>query len=145
MRITICHPDKPHVAHGLCNACYKKKCFQDPAVKAKRYKANSAWVKRNRVYINKKERERRTIWRKEFRILFHELKSKPCLDCQKKFPPVCMDFDHVRGEKIDNIGSMVIACTKETTILNEIEKCELVCANCHRIRTETRRTASLIP
>ncbi|MDP4236659.1 MAG: thiamine pyrophosphate-dependent dehydrogenase E1 component subunit alpha, partial [Bacteroidota bacterium] len=39
-----------------------------------------------------------------------ELKTKPCLDCGNSFPPECMDFDHVRGEKYGNVshlGAMV--------------------------------------
>jgi hypothetical protein len=69
-----------------------------------------------------------------------ELKDRPCLDCGGKFPPECMDFDHVRGEKLFGVGTGV---TKGyATILAEIEKCEIVCANCHRIRTKSRRRAN---
>lgn len=65
------------------------------------------------------------------------LKAGPCSDCRRCFPPECMDFDHVRGEKSFGIArGQSLAAT-----LAEIAKCDLVCANCHRIRTVARRRA----
>lgn len=64
------------------------------------------------------------------------LKSKPCLDCGNVFPPCAMDFDHVRGEKKFNISKSGL--WKWKYVLEEIEKCDLVCSNCHRIRTLKR-------
>ncbi len=63
------------------------------------------------------------------------LKSFPCKDCGKTFPPFAMDFDHISnlGKKKRNISlfkNYSIQLAKE-----ELKKCELVCANCHRIRT----------
>lgn len=46
-----------------------------------------------------------------------------------------MDFDHVRGEKVADLSTMVNQCTTVAAIDAEIAKCDLVCANCHRIRT----------
>ena len=67
-----------------------------------------------------------------------ELKRRPCLDCGGTFPPECMDFDHVTGIKSFNISANVHAHGKQK-ILDEIAKCEIICANCHRIRTVQRR------
>lgn len=58
--------------------------------------------------------------------------GKPCADCGGVFPPVCMDFDHVRGEKLCNVAKM--GTYAWSRVLEEIAKCDLVCANCHRIR-----------
>ena len=63
-----------------------------------------------------------------------KLKSGPCTDCGKIFPPECMDFDHVRGQKLGNISKMSLK-----RALEEVWKCELVCATCHRQRTLERR------
>jgi hypothetical protein len=63
-----------------------------------------------------------------------EYKSKPCADCGQCFPPYVMDFDHVRGEKSYNV-SYLIGSASEKKLRAEIEKCDVVCANCHRIRT----------
>jgi len=68
------------------------------------------------------------------------IKAKaPCADCGKKFPPVCMDFDHLPGEEKDrNVSNLVGAGASIARLDTEIAKCEVVCANCHRIRTEDR-------
>lgn len=62
-----------------------------------------------------------------------------CLDCGGVFPPECMDFDHVRGKKLFSLGSQKALKQKWETVAREVEKCDLVCANCHRIRTTRRR------
>lgn len=67
-----------------------------------------------------------------------ELKSLPCMDCGGTFPPECMDFDHVRGDKSFDFGAGVYSFSLRR-VLEEIEKCDLVCANCHRIRTRKRK------
>ena len=69
--------------------------------------------------------------------LLIELKSKPCTDCHLTFPSYVMDFDHVRGEKLFGIAHGMHNHTLDR-VLVEIAKCDLVCANCHRIRTHTR-------
>lgn len=58
----------------------------------------------------------------------------PCKDCGEKFPAVCMDYDHLR-DKTMNISAMVRMKCSVVRIQREIEKCELVCSNCHRLRT----------
>lgn len=63
--------------------------------------------------------------------------STPCVDCGGIFPPECMDFDHLR-DKVDGVSAMAYAGRVWTEIEEEIGKCELVCANCHRTRTRRR-------
>ncbi len=74
--------------------------------------------------------------RAAFRAKLAELKAGPCTDCGNSYPVVCMDFDHVRGEKLFNIGQAQHAPVDRLEA--ELAKCELVCANCHRIRTQSR-------
>jgi helix-turn-helix protein len=69
-----------------------------------------------------------------------KLKDVPCADCGNKFPPECMDFDHVSGDKIGQVAHLV-TCRGFQVALDEIEKCEVVCANCHRTRTKNRGRA----
>lgn len=67
-----------------------------------------------------------------------ELKSTtPCMDCEGIFPPECMDFDHLR-DKVKGVSALAYAGRPWEEIQAEIDKCELVCANCHRIRTRRR-------
>lgn len=72
----------------------------------------------------------------EFHGWINRLKANPCLDCGQTLAPEAMDFDHVRGAKVDGISQMW--SWSQDKVLAEIAKCELVCANCHRIRTQTR-------
>lgn len=66
----------------------------------------------------------------------------PCTDCGEIFPPFVMHWDHLPGfAKVDAVSSMVGYRTREA-ILAELAKCELVCANCHVLRTVRRATRS---
>ena len=57
-----------------------------------------------------------------------------CKDCGYKTNPVALDFDHITDNKLINVSNAKsIKQAKE-----EIRKCEVVCANCHRIRTYNR-------
>lgn len=70
------------------------------------------------------------------RLLILNLKQAPCFDCGGRFHPDVMDFDHVRGSKTDNISNMV--SRSREALETELAKCQLVCANCHRLRTNRR-------
>lgn len=65
------------------------------------------------------------------------LKVHPCVDCGEK-DIVVLDFDHVRGQKKNEIARMKFDCSWEA-IKQEIDKCEVRCANCHRRVTHKRR------
>ncbi len=73
-----------------------------------------------------------------FRGWLATAKASPCADCGNCFPAPAMDFDHVRGEKLMEVGGMW--SWSRAKVLAEIAKCDLVCACCHRLRTEGRRT-----
>lgn len=59
-----------------------------------------------------------------------------CTDCGES-NPIVLDFDHLKNKKY-NISRMVHDGFSWKAIKKEIEKCEVVCANCHRIRTYNR-------
>jgi hypothetical protein len=56
------------------------------------------------------------------------------VDCGES-DPVVLDFDHVRGSKRFSIAIAVTLGYPWETLLREIEKCEVRCANCHRRKT----------
>lgn len=72
-----------------------------------------------------------------------KLKELPCADCGEVFPPSVMDFGHLdASQKRFDVGR---ARKRSLALLkSEIAKCELVCANCHRIRTRERSHAPLV-
>ena len=80
--------------------------------------------------------ERNKQYKKETDDYIRNLKSNTkCTDCKKKHHWFQMDFDHVKGKKDRAISQMVAQKVSLERIKKEIEKCELVCANCHRLRT----------
>lgn len=66
-------------------------------------------------------------------------KSAPCTDCGKCWPSYVMQFDHLPGcVKVNTIAWMVSSVTALCVLQAEVAKCELVCMNCHTVRTRTR-------
>lgn len=88
-----------------------------------------------------KAKERNQALYARRRAIIEEAKSSPCLDCGIKYPPYVMDFDHRPSEtKSFTISENILSKSDDLLIL-EIQKCDVVCANCHRIRTHNRRSA----
>jgi hypothetical protein len=86
----------------------------------------AAQIVKNREYVN-------------------NIKSQfPCTDCKQYFFPVMLDFDHTGNDKTRNIADMVARGCSIKTIQSEIDKCQIVCANCHRLRTFLRKEGFLI-
>ena len=81
-----------------------------------------------------------------------EAKQGPCVDCHHTFHPCQMDFDHVRGVKLACVSTLggYSGAQRPARLVAEMAKCDLVCANCHRLRTFFRRqqaeptTASIV-
>jgi hypothetical protein len=95
---------------------------------------------------NPREKNRMRIRHEAMRAAGRELirtaKDRPCMDCKRKYPYYVMDFDHREGEgKINNVGTMIGQNATLKQIQAELDKCDIVCSNCHRERTHQRRTA----
>ena len=123
---------------GVLQTCYSchgvkpREAFAKVVVKGKPYwmtRCNSCRAQRN-LATPAFQRNRKN---------FEALKDKPCLDCGNRFPAECMDFDHVRGEdKKINVAAAWRWMTPEDLQV-EVDKCDLVCSNCHRTRTKKRK------
>lgn len=81
---------------------------------------------------------KRDLDRKSALAFLRVQKGVPCLDCGLRFPHYVMDFDHVRGSKCGNVSRMATSGRPLDALRAEIDKCEIVCSNCHRIRTYSR-------
>ena len=101
---------------------YSKKHYAENAevYKAKTLIANKRLRKRNRDYLMKIK------------------ESNPCTDCGKSYPYYVMHFDHIY-EKNASISDLSRASVSIERLQQEVDNCELVCANCHAIRTHERK------
>jgi len=80
---------------------------------------------------------RRTVGENRRAWLLSLKAGRPCTDCGVVYPAVAMQWDHLPGSvKIADVSAMGLYSKDE--ILAEIAKCELVCTNCHIIRTGKR-------
>ncbi len=89
---------------------------------------------------NQKSAEEKTGLVAEKKLIYDMIRSGPCLDCDRLFDPVAMDLDHRPGAgKLFGLSQGVgrKGITREM-FWAELEKCDLVCACCHRIRTRDR-------
>lgn len=71
---------------------------------------------------------------RRFREFLWSLKRVPCTDCGVQYPPYVMDFDH-RDPTEKSFTISAGASRSVEQVIAEIAKCDVVCANCHRIRT----------
>lgn len=87
---------------------------------------------------------RRNKYKSLMRIYINKIKDKPCMDCGKKYAPYVIDFDHRDGKKKEiDIGRMIGGGWSRKKVNKEIKKCDIVCSNCHRIRTYNRNHAEV--
>jgi predicted transcriptional regulator len=89
-----------------------------------------------------KTKQRSQKRREEIRDIIRTFKQeKACMDCKIVYPYYVLDFDHIGNNKIEGISKMASWFPLDEIIV-EIKKCEVVCANCHRERTHSRRMLS---
>lgn len=98
-----------------CQKVYRKKHYED-----------------NRQYYIDKAK----VWSTNQKIIFYNwLQQQQCIDCGNDNFKV-LEFDHMQ-DKSFNISKKIASLTFDA-IMKEVQKCEVVCANCHRIRTAER-------
>jgi hypothetical protein len=105
-----------------CRACRRAYGKEHYARHRQRYIDQAAAVK-------VKKRIERT------QLLIEYFRRHPCVDCSER-DPIVLEFDHLEDNAFD-IGTAIVN-RPWSVILSEIEKCEVVCANCHRRRTAIR-------
>ena len=109
----------------LCANCHRKEHYDGttpaelppaPEIEAKIEDSNETRL-----------RERRRAW-----VVAHKRDSGGCRNCGES-NPICLDLHHV-DEKVGSISALVAERRSLSTIQRELQKCELLCANCHRER-----------
>jgi len=94
-------------------------------------------------HASRETERKRERWRAQARLL-DRLRARPCADCGDRFPPCAMDFDHRDPQTKRYAVSRMIGRAGIERILEEVAKCDIVCANCHRLRTFSRRSTGSV-
>ena len=102
--------------------------YKDPE-KQKAYQAR--WYQEQRDKVRRSVRDRRRNTRKW--VEQYKTDHPTCNMCGLDYPPHILDFDHLpEYKKFRDIGKMAKDGFAIEKIEKEIEKCQLLCANCHR-------------
>jgi len=132
-----------------CGRCKERKPVDEFAWrrKAKRQRHNMCrpchsayhrehYLQNKQRYVDQARLRKQALAKERIAYLLSFFDEHPCVDCGET-DPVVLEFDHI-GPKLFNIGQD-LPYRSWPSILAEIEKCEVVCANCHRRRTALRR------
>ena len=100
--------------------------------------ANKTHYQNNKqVYLDRATSRNARVNTENRQRLYAYLSSHLCVDCGET-DIRCLEFDHVRGDKSYNIATLIKNAASWSAIEAEIAKCEVRCANCHRIKTLER-------
>jgi hypothetical protein len=129
----------------LCTSCKNRQPIEDfhrrgggtqSWCKSCRKQYDAEYWQRTRVrrmHLRKQHRRRLVDWYRAMK------EDAPCTDCGGAFHHAAMQWDHLPGRpKRREVSNMILTGFRRETILEEIAKCELVCANCHAVRTFDR-------
>ena len=101
---------------------------------------------KQRQYVNKHYADHKEFYyarsqaqKAKLRKIIQDLKEKdPCVDCGVHYPSFVMQFDHRDAAIKVGCVSALMQTSSKKTVFDEIAKCDLVCANCHAMRTFSR-------
>lgn len=100
------------------------------AQRARVKESQKEWREKNLTYVRDK-------YTKDYEVLKRravKYKGGKCSRCGKTFPLACYDFHHTNpSNKAHSICRLISNMAKWSRIEAELDKCILVCANCHRI------------
>lgn len=126
----------------ICALCHKTKEVSEFSLRSQSKDGRQSWCKtcankrRLEYYRQNPERTRgnarKSVERNKAFIRGY-LATHPCVDCGYN-DIRALDFDHVRGQKRNEVSALVTKGCSLKAIEEEINKCEVRCANCHRIR-----------
>lgn len=134
-RYRLNHPDRVIKQQKIQNEKRKQERLQ--GIKRYNPKVRSDWYKRKRQdkkWVVKMRQQQNGRAKKIKQFLANYKLEKGCKDCGYKKHHSALEFDHIKGKKEINIAlAKSVGQAKK-----EIKKCEVVCSNCHRVRTYNR-------
>lgn len=88
-----------------------------------------------RAHIEKVNRKKRQLITERYKLLNAWKLERGCAACGYAEDPVALDLDHLEpAAKTGNISAL-IRHAPWGMVLAELEKCQLLCSNCHRVKT----------
>lgn len=106
----------------MCKPCHRE-------YNREHYQANK------QVYIDKARKNDLKYLQLIREYIWNYLLEHPCLHCGEDDPRV-LEFDHLDPSiKSFNISEASKNVSKIETVQAEIDKCQILCANCHRRKT----------
>jgi hypothetical protein len=91
-------------------------------------------------HLSPRARRRAAKWRLSQLIKLHS----GCVDCGYNDHPQALQFDHIGDDKKMNVSDMIRSDYSWITIMEEIKKCEVRCANCHAVMTAHRKSQATL-
>ena len=131
-RCRKCGQDKADLAFAWR---WRARGVRQPVCRACRKVENAQWYARHGAAHRANIRRHTAAARSRARAYIASLlAATACVDCGER-DPLVLEFDHVRGRKYKDVSKLVAEGYGLTAIQNEIAKCDVRCANCHRRRT----------
>ena len=118
------HDGLRYVSNKGCVECLRHNLPRDAIMRAKP-------LNREKAAARQRSRAART------RSFVRSEREKPCTDCGESFPWYVTEFDHLVGGASETVARLTAIGTM-SRVVAEIAKCDLVCANCHKVRTHRR-------
>ncbi len=135
----------------VCTKCRKRKdendfCFRNKKTgerqarckECTRADMRAQYAQKKEYYVRKAVKSKARFLNQTREFLKHHFDQNPCVDCGESDIRV-LHFDHVRGKKCANVSAMVHKCKSLKKIKEEIDKCDVRCANCHCRKTANER------
>lgn len=133
------------MSNKVCGHCKVSKSIDEFSFKSKKLGTRQSvcrechkthaqlWYKKNSKHHKKNVSAHRSKYTNRNRLYMIEYLSKhPCVDCGETKIPL-LEFDHVKGKKLLEVSKMQGASIQR--LQKEIDKCEIRCSNCHKMKT----------
>jgi hypothetical protein len=131
----------------VCTKCFQEKDIEEfpwkSMLRGKRHavckectaKRSGVWYENNKErqleYVNNNRRRYRDLGRE---YVWTYLSTHPCIRCGQSNPHA-LEFHHARGNKEAEVSRLIGLGSSLDRLIAEIEKCDVLCASCHRIIT----------
>jgi hypothetical protein len=94
----------------------------------------SHYIKNKQSYIDRAIKAKKKSKIEIQAAVIGYLKQHPCVDCGEP-DVIVLQFDHVRGKKSGHVSRIIHTKTRVDSVMKEISKCDVRCANCHLRKT----------